>query len=96
MLSQSNLYAPVRKYRLGFDGLCLGTGLTRIHLPSQSLCKIGKDCEGNWVVQGPYGQDSGLFANRAEGLRFAMFENGYPHAVVMLPRTLELNITQGT
>ena len=27
-----------------------------IQLPLRSLCKIGKDSEGNWVVQGPHGR----------------------------------------
>jgi hypothetical protein len=67
-----------------------------IHSSLRSLCKIGKDCEGNWVVQGPHGRYGGLFVNRAEALRFAMFENGNPHAVVMVPGTLELNMTQRT
>ena len=67
-----------------------------IQSPLRSLCKIGKDCEGNWVVQGPHGRYGGLFVNRAEALRFAMFENGNPHAVVMVPGTLELNMTQRT
>ena len=67
-----------------------------IHLPLRSLCNIGKDSEGNWVVQGPHGRYGGLFVNRAEALRFAMFENGNPHAVVMVPDTFELNMTQRT
>jgi hypothetical protein len=36
----------------------------------------------------------GLFINRAEALRFAMFENGrQPQAVVMVPWILELNMS---
>jgi diaminopimelate epimerase len=61
----------------------------------RSLCMIGKNRDGNWVVQGPHGHYGRLFVNRAEALRFAMFDNGNPHAVVMVPGTLELNVTQG-
>jgi hypothetical protein len=65
-----------------------------IHSPLRSLCKIGKDSVGNWVVQGPKGTYGGLFISRAEALRFAMFENGNPHAIVMVPGAFELNMTQ--
>jgi hypothetical protein len=67
-----------------------------IHSSLRSLCKIGKDCEGNWVVQRPHGRYGGLFVNRAEALRSAMFQNKNPDAVVMVPGTLELNMTQRT
>ena len=60
-----------------------------------SMCLIGKDSRGNWVVQGPEGKYGGLFVNRAEALKFAMFENGHAHAAVMVPGGLELNMTQG-
>jgi hypothetical protein len=67
-----------------------------IHSPLRSLCMVGKDSRGNWVVQGPQGQYGRLFFSRAEALRFAMFENGSPHAVVMVPGTFELNMMQRT
>jgi hypothetical protein len=66
-----------------------------IHSPLRSLCMIGKDSKGNWVVQGPHGKYGGLFVSRAAALRFAMFEDGTPHAAVMVPGTLELNVTMG-
>jgi hypothetical protein len=54
---------------------------------------IGRNSRGHWVVQGAkYG---GLFVSRAEALKFAMFENGTPHAAVMVPGILELNMAQG-
>lgn len=37
---------------------------------------IGKDSRGNWVVQDQQHLCGGLFIDRAEALRFAMFENG--------------------
>jgi hypothetical protein len=66
-----------------------------IHSPLRSLCLIGKDSKGHWVVQGPQGRYGGLFVDRARALRFAMFENGTPRTAVMVPGTLELNVAQG-
>ena len=37
---------------------------------------------------------AGWLVNRAQALKFALFENGHrPQAVVMVPGTLELNLT---
>jgi hypothetical protein len=56
------------------------------------LLFIGKDSVGNWVVQDQQGLCGGLFIDRAEALRFAMFENGHrPQAVVMVPGVFELD-----
>ena len=63
--------------------------------PSKSpLFFIGKDSHGNWVVQDQQGLCGGLFVNRAEALKFAMFENGNrPQAVIMVPGVLELDMS---
>jgi hypothetical protein len=37
---------------------------------------IGKNSQGHWVVQDQYHLRGGLFVDRAEALRFALFENG--------------------
>ena len=56
---------------------------------------IGKDRQGHWVVQDRQGFCGGLFVNRAEALRFAMFENGNrPQAVIMVPGIFELDISR--
>ena len=58
------------------------------------LFLIGKDSRGNWVVQDNQGSRGGFFVNRAEALKFAMFENGNrPQAVVMVPGIFELNMS---
>jgi hypothetical protein len=58
-----------------------------------SLFRIGKDSHGHWVVQDQQGLRGGLFVDRAEALKFAMFENGNrPQAVIMVPGVLELDI----
>ena len=66
--------------------------------PSTSqLFLIGKNSRGNWVVQDQSGLRGGLFVDRAEALRFALFENGRrPQAVVMVPGVLELDMGRTT
>lgn len=57
------------------------------------LFRIGQDSRGNWVVQDQQGLCGGLFVDRAEALRFALFENGNrPQAVIMVPDVLELDL----
>jgi hypothetical protein len=61
---------------------------------SSQLFFIGKDSRGNWVVQDQQHLCGGLFVDRAEALRFAMFENGHrPQAVVMVPDVFELDLS---
>ena len=61
---------------------------------SSSLFMVGKDSRGNWVVQDQKGLCGGLFVNRAQALKFAMFENGNrPQAVIMVPGILELDMS---
>jgi hypothetical protein len=64
-------------------------------LPSQArLFFVGRNCAGNWVVRDPNGRSGGLFVNRAEALRYAMFETGHcAQAVIMVPGHLELDIS---
>ena len=59
-----------------------------------SLFLIGKNSRGNWVVQDQEGLCGGLFVDRAEAVKFAMFENGHrPQAVIMVPGILELDMS---
>jgi hypothetical protein len=44
-----------------------------------SLFLVGKDGHGNWVVQDPKGLRGGLFVDRAEAIKFAMYESGNVH-----------------
>ena len=60
---------------------------------AKSLFRIGKNSRGNWVVQDQSGLCGGLFVDRAEAVKFAMFENGnLPQAVIMVPGILELDM----
>lgn len=70
--------------------------MVRLEPPSQpsSLFMIGRNSHGQWVVQDQKGLHGGLFVDRAEALRYALFENGHrPQAVIMVPGTLELDMS---
>jgi hypothetical protein len=57
------------------------------------LFRVGKDSHGHWVVQDQKGLRGGIFVDRAEALKFAMFENGNsPQAVIMVPGIFDLAI----
>jgi hypothetical protein len=59
-----------------------------------SLFLIGRDSHGHWVVQDQSHRRGGLFVDRAEALKYAMFENGHrPQAVIMVPGILELDMS---
>jgi hypothetical protein len=45
-----------------------------------SLFQIGQNGRGNWVVRDPRGLRGGIFGNRTEALRLAVFGNGNPPA----------------
>jgi hypothetical protein len=65
------------------------------HRSDDPLFFIGRDRRGNWVVQDERHLRGGLFVDRAEALRFALFENGHkPQAVVMVPGVFELDMSQ--
>lgn len=56
--------------------------------------RIGRNSRGNWVVQDQSGLCGGMFVNRTEAVKFAMFENGnQPQAVIMVPDILELDMS---
>ena len=58
------------------------------------LFRVGRNGRGNWVVQDQQGLCGGLFVNRAQALKFAMFENGNcPQAVIMSPGIIELDLS---
>lgn len=54
---------------------------------------IGRNRRGHWVAQEQNGLFGGLFVNRAQALKYALFENGNnPETIVELPREIELDI----
>jgi hypothetical protein len=53
---------------------------------------VGRNMDGEWVVRDQTGLHGGIFVDRAEAIRFAMFETGRrPRAVVMVSGILELD-----
>jgi hypothetical protein len=55
---------------------------------------VGKSSRGHWVVRSQDGLCGGLFVNRAEAVRFALFENGHHRdGLVMVSGVLELNLS---
>ena len=61
-----------------------------------SVFLMGQNSQGNWVVQDRRGMCGGIFVDRTEALRFAMFENGHrPQGVVMVPGLFELEMDRG-
>ena len=60
---------------------------------SSLLFMVGRNSRGHWVVRDQSGLCGGLFVDRAEAVKFAMFENGHrPQAVIMVPGILELDM----
>ena len=54
---------------------------------------IGRNSRGQWVVQEQTGLYGGLFVNRAQAVKYALFENGHhPETIVELSREVELDI----
>jgi hypothetical protein len=61
--------------------------------PARLSCLfIGRDRGGHWVVKDARSLCGGLFTNRTEAIRFAMYEcQRRPQSVIMLPDGLELD-----
>jgi hypothetical protein len=65
------------------------------HLSRHFPMLIGKNSRGQWVVRSQDGLSGGLFVNRTEALRYALFENGrQPDAVIQVPGCLELALNE--
>jgi hypothetical protein len=53
---------------------------------------IGRNKRGNWVAQQQNGLYGGLFINRAQAIKYALFENGrHRETIVELAREIELD-----
>ena len=61
---------------------------------ASTITLIGKNSRGNWVAQEQNGLYGGLFVNRAQAVRYALFENGdHPETIVELKRDIELDMS---
>jgi len=60
---------------------------------ASTITFIGMNSRGNWVAQEQHGLYGGLFVNRAQAVKYALFENGYhPETIVELARGIELDV----
>jgi hypothetical protein len=60
---------------------------------ASTIVFIGKNSRGNWVAQEQNGLYGGLFVNRAQAFKYALFENGHhPETIVELSREIELDM----
>ena len=60
---------------------------------ASTIVFIGKNRRGNWIAREQNGLYGGLFVNRAQALKYALFENGHhPETIVELSREIELDI----
>jgi hypothetical protein len=58
---------------------------------ASTIVFIGRNSRGAWVAQEQNGLYGGLFVNRAQAVKYALFENGnHPETIVELPRGIEL------
>lgn len=54
---------------------------------------IGRNSRGNWVAQEQNGLFGGLFVNRAQAMKYALFENGHrPETIVLTADVIELDM----
>jgi hypothetical protein len=54
---------------------------------------IGRNSRGNWVAQEQNGLFGGLFVNRAQAMKYALFENGHhPETIVLTANIIELDM----
>ena len=60
---------------------------------ASTIVFIGKNRRGNWVAQEQNGLYGGLFVNRAQAVKYALFENGHhPETIVELSGEIELEM----
>ncbi len=60
---------------------------------SSNLVIIGRNSRGNWVAQEQNGLFGGLFVNRAQAMKYALFENGdHPATIVLTTNVVELDL----
>ena len=57
------------------------------------LVIIGRNSRGDWVAQEQSGLFGGLFVNRAQAMKYALFENGdHPATIVLTSNIVELDM----
>ena len=57
------------------------------------LVIIGRNSRGDWVAREQNGLFGGLFVNRAQAMKYALFENGdHPATIVLTSNIVELDM----
>jgi hypothetical protein len=60
---------------------------------ASSIVFIGRNKRGQWVARERSGLYGGLFVDRAQAFKYALFENGHhPETIVELSRDVELDV----
>jgi hypothetical protein len=60
---------------------------------ASTIVFIGKNRRGHWVAQEQNGLYGGLFVNRLQAVKYALFENGHhPETIVELSREIDLDM----
>jgi hypothetical protein len=60
---------------------------------ASTIVFVGKNSRGNWVAQEQNGLYGGLFVNRAQAVKYALFENGHhPETILDAASVIELNL----
>lgn len=60
---------------------------------ASSIIFVGMNGRGNWVAREQNGAFGGVFVNRDQAFKYALFENGYhPETIVEVSCELELDI----
>ena len=91
---------PRRKVGAFGGALLMSRRNTNVKLVEPPSCSaastivfIGQNSRGNWVAQEQNGLYGGLFVNRAQAVKYALFENGHhPETIVELSREIELDM----
>jgi hypothetical protein len=61
---------------------------------ASTIVLIGRNSRGNWVAQEQNGLYGGLFVNRAQAIKYALFENGHhPETIIETSREIELDMS---
>jgi hypothetical protein len=60
---------------------------------ASAIVFIGKNSRGQWVAQEQNGLYGGLFVNRAQAIKYALFENGHhPETIIETSGEIELDM----
>lgn len=59
------------------------------------LFLVGQSKNGFWVARDLEGQSEGIFRDKKDAVRFALFEGGHPNAVMLSPNAVEPSFGQG-